>query len=92
MIALWILAVVWISTALRTRIGEARWRSLHRLAVFAWLAALAHGLMAGTDSGSPWAVFAYTASGVTVVVLLGARIVRDERVARGASSAPRAVR
>ncbi len=37
----------------RKRIGQKTWRAFHYLAYVAFLLALVHGLMAGSDSGSP---------------------------------------
>lgn len=49
------LVVVYASFGLRKRIGTARWRSLHRLSFAVFAAAAAHGILAGTDTGAPWA-------------------------------------
>jgi predicted ferric reductase len=84
-LALIVLVATWVTTLMRARIGQGRWRALHRLAIVSYLAALGHGVLDGTDAGAPWAVFVYLASGVAVAVLLAARIAR-----RRAERAPRA--
>jgi sulfoxide reductase heme-binding subunit YedZ len=53
-IAGWGLALLGLSYYARRRIGAARWRSLHRLTVVAWLAGLLHALGEGTDAGQVW--------------------------------------
>ena len=37
-----------------SRIGAATWRALHALSYPAWLVAMAHGLLAGTDRSQHW--------------------------------------
>jgi sulfoxide reductase heme-binding subunit YedZ len=39
-----------------SRVGAVTWRALHALAYPAWLAAVVHGLLAGTDRGQRWVV------------------------------------
>lgn len=48
------------------------WRTVHALAYATFATSLLHGVLAGSDSGSPWAVTLYlvTATAVTAVVLL----------------------
>jgi len=38
----------------RRRIGQARWRTLHRFTALAWLLGLVHALGEGTDAGQAW--------------------------------------
>jgi methionine sulfoxide reductase heme-binding subunit len=47
--------VVYVSFPLRKRIGVATWRRLHWLTYAVFAAATLHGLLAGSDSGAPWA-------------------------------------
>ena len=44
-----------LSFPLRKRIGARAWRKLHWASYALFLAATAHGLAAGSDSGQPWA-------------------------------------
>ena len=76
-LALDVLVVTWISTLMRARLGRCRWRGLHRIAIAAYIAALGHGVPAGTDRGTPWAVFVFVGSGLGVGMLLPARILRS---------------
>jgi sulfoxide reductase heme-binding subunit YedZ len=50
----WALAALGLSYYARARIGQDRWRSLHRLTALAWLMGLAHTLGEGTDAGQTW--------------------------------------
>ena len=49
-----LMAVVYVSFSLRSRIGVRSWRRLHYATYGVFLLATAHGLAAGTDAGSPW--------------------------------------
>jgi DMSO/TMAO reductase YedYZ heme-binding membrane subunit len=74
-IALGLTIAVLASFYLRRRIGQKAWRQLHYVSFLAFLAATAHGLMAGTDSGAPWAFAGYVAAIAAVAFLLAYRIV-----------------
>ena len=52
----------------RRRIGQERWRRLHRFTALAWLLSLAHTLGEGTDAGQVW--FLAMIGAVTVPALL----------------------
>src|ERR671914_1608655 len=54
-----LMLLVYFSFALRKRIGMKNWRRLHWTTYGAFAGATAHGVMAGTDSGSPWALAMY---------------------------------
>jgi len=56
-----LVAAVGITTWLRPHIPHRAWRTVHYLALPAWLLASAHGLLAGTDRFDPW--FAAIAAG-----------------------------
>jgi predicted ferric reductase len=73
-VAMWMLAIVTISFYIRKQIGQKLWRFVHYSSFGAFVAAFAHGIMAGTDSGSPAALIAYGATGGLVAVLLISRI------------------
>ncbi len=51
--------LVYVSFALRKRIGQKNWRRLHWATYGIFAAATAHGLFAGTDSAAPWALGLY---------------------------------
>ena len=73
-VAFYLMAIVVGSFYLRRRIGQRAWRTLHYVTFLAFLGATAHGVMAGTDSGTPWAWWMYVGSIVAVVFLLVYRI------------------
>jgi sulfoxide reductase heme-binding subunit YedZ len=49
-----LMVLVYVSFALRRRIGTRNWRRLHWATYAIFFAATVHGLAAGTDSGKPW--------------------------------------
>ena len=53
------MVLVYISFALRKRIGVRNWRRLHYVTFAIFAAATLHGLAAGTDSSRPWAIWLY---------------------------------
>lgn len=90
-LGLYVVLIVWISTLLRTRLGQRRWRALHRLAIVAWALAMLHGVFAGSDTGTTWAVFTYVLAGLVVGMLFAARIAGSRRSpAPAAAPAPTA--
>ena len=86
-IALGLTIAVLVSFYLRRRIGQKAWRQLHYVSFLAFLAATAHGLMAGTDSGAPWAFAGYVAAVAAVTFLLAYRIVMAMAARRASAAA-----
>jgi sulfoxide reductase heme-binding subunit YedZ len=88
-IAGWALVLLGLSYYVRRHIGAARWRSLHRLTVLAWVAGLVHALGEGTDAGQVWflamiAVVVVPALALVLVRYLGP----GDRIRRPARPAP----
>jgi sulfoxide reductase heme-binding subunit YedZ len=54
-----LMVAVYVSFALRRRIGARNWRRLHWATYATFAAGTAHGLLAGSDSGEPWALGLY---------------------------------
>jgi sulfoxide reductase heme-binding subunit YedZ len=52
-ISLQLVVVVLVSTWLRSRLTQQGWLAIHRLSYVAFVAAFAHGLLAGTDFAQP---------------------------------------
>jgi sulfoxide reductase heme-binding subunit YedZ len=50
----WALVFLGLSYYARARIGQERWRRLHRWTALAWLGGVVHALGTGTDSGRVW--------------------------------------
>jgi DMSO/TMAO reductase YedYZ heme-binding membrane subunit len=57
-----LMLLVYVSFALRKRIGPKNWRRLHWATYAVFAGATIHGLAAGTDSSRPWAVALYLAA------------------------------
>jgi methionine sulfoxide reductase heme-binding subunit len=57
-----LMLIVYVSFGLRRRIGARNWRRLHWTTYGAFAGATAHGVMAGSDSSQPWALFLYLAA------------------------------
>src|SRR3954467_2654109 len=77
-VAGWALIALGLSYYVRDRIGQQRWRTMHRLTALAWAAGLAHSLGEGTDAGRTWflvatAIVALPALPTLAVRPLGAR-------------------
>jgi predicted ferric reductase len=73
-VAFYLMIVVYGSFYLRGRLGRRGWRLLHYTTLLAFVGGTLHGLMAGTDSSTSWAVWSYVGASVAVVFLLGYRI------------------
>jgi predicted ferric reductase len=73
-IGFYIFLLVTLTFYARKRLGGTRWRTIHMLSYGAFLLALAHGVMSGTDSVSSWAAWLYFVSAVSVLFLTVYRI------------------
>ncbi len=69
-VAGWSLILLGLSFYARARIGQARWRVLHRFTALAWVLGLVHSLGEGTDAGQAWFLGLTAIVAVPVVVLL----------------------
>jgi len=78
-VAFWSLLLVSLSFYAKRWISQRTWRSIHYLSFGAFLAALAHGVMAGSDSGAPWVAALYVATGVAVTALTILRAMASAR-------------
>jgi sulfoxide reductase heme-binding subunit YedZ len=67
------LAVLGLSYYARSRIGPARWRSIHRLTALFWVGGIVHSLGAGTDAGTWWFLALLVLSAGPAALLLGFR-------------------
>ena len=80
----WMMIILGLSFYARGRIGQQRWRKLHRFTALAWILGLAHSLGEGTDAGQLWFLVA------TAIVLLPAAALLVVRLSPR-RPAPRAV-
>jgi sulfoxide reductase heme-binding subunit YedZ len=67
---------VYASFSVRKRIGQRTWRRVHYVTFLAWAGAAVHGVMSGSDSSAPWALWTYVATTAAVVFLIGYRVIR----------------
>jgi methionine sulfoxide reductase heme-binding subunit len=72
-VAFWATLILGLTYYARSRIGQERWRVLHRLTTLAWMLGVAHSLGEGTDAGQAW-FLAMTA--IAVVPSLALLLVR----------------
>ena len=82
-VAGWSLILLGLSFYARARIGQARWRSLHRFTALAWVLGVVHSLGEGTDAGQAWFL------AMTAIVVLPALALLARRLA-AAPAAPAA--
>ncbi len=85
-VAGWLMLILGLSFYARGRIGQQRWRKLHRFTALAWLLGLVHSIGEGTDAGQAWflvstGVVALPAAALLVTRMSGRRPAR-EAVAR----------
>ena len=73
-IAAWLAAITTASFWMRSRIGQKRWRTLHYVTFAAYIAALWHGITAGTDTQVAPVYWTYIVSVAAVSSLLVVRI------------------
>jgi DMSO/TMAO reductase YedYZ heme-binding membrane subunit len=72
--ALYGLIIVVVSFYVRRFIGQKWWRIIHFGAFGVFVASLIHGVMAGTDSSSPWVIGLYLGTAVAVFALIALRL------------------
>ena len=77
--------MAWLAWLL-SRIGQQRWRNLHRLTALAWLAGVAHTLGEGTDAGQTWFLVMIGIVAVPALLLLLWRTSGLGRGPRGAQT------
>jgi methionine sulfoxide reductase heme-binding subunit len=80
----WMMIILGLSYYARARIGQQRWRTLHRFTALAWILGVAHSLGEGTDAGEAWFLIA------TGIVVLPAAALLVARMS-GRRAAPQAV-
>jgi methionine sulfoxide reductase heme-binding subunit len=72
-VAGWAMIALGLSYYVRDRIGQQRWKKLHRFTALAWIAGIAHSLGEGTDAGQTWFL---VATAIVVVPALALLVVR----------------
>jgi sulfoxide reductase heme-binding subunit YedZ len=89
-VAGWSLILLGLSYYARARIGQQRWRKLHRFTALAWVLGMAHSLGEGTDAGQLWFLAMVAIVAVPALVLLLGRLARVERAGDRPSARPSA--
>jgi sulfoxide reductase heme-binding subunit YedZ len=75
-VAGWGIVLLGLSYYARRRIGQRRWRSLHRFTALVWVLGLVHAFAEGSDAGQWWFVALIGIAAAPAVVLLGFRILQ----------------
>jgi sulfoxide reductase heme-binding subunit YedZ len=73
-IGLYALAMVVFSSWARRFLAFGAWRALHYLSLVAFVALTLHGILAGTDTTTPWMLAIYVTSALAVAALLALRL------------------
>jgi sulfoxide reductase heme-binding subunit YedZ len=73
-IAGWAMIILGLSYYARRRIGQKRWRAMHRFTSVAWLAGLVHAIGLGTDVGLIWFVVLIGVTALPAATLLLMRV------------------
>jgi predicted ferric reductase len=68
-----LLAALALTNHYRKELSYSFWRRAHYLSFAVWLLALVHGIVAGTDRASPWALALYVGSASVVAGLSASR-------------------
>jgi sulfoxide reductase heme-binding subunit YedZ len=69
----WGLIILGLAFYARRRIGQQRFRMMHRFTALAWIGGLAHSLGEGTDAGQLWFLALIAATTLPAAVLLTVR-------------------
>jgi sulfoxide reductase heme-binding subunit YedZ len=80
-VAGWAMVALGLSYYVRDRIGQQRWRRLHRFTALAWILGIVHTLGEGTDAGQTWFLAMSAIVVAPALVLLTARLVTPARPA-----------
>ena len=83
-IAGWGMIVLGLSYYARKRIGNRRWKTIHRFTALAWLLGLVHTFAEGSDAGKPWFIALILVTAAPALVLLMIRHARPGSPARQA--------
>ena len=81
-VAGWMMIILGLSFYARARIGQKRWRKLHRFMALAWILGLVHSLGEGTDAGTAWFLVATGLVAIPAAALLVVRMSGPRTTAR----------
>ena len=71
------MVLIAVSFYFKRFIGQRAWRAIHFGSFGVFVSVLAHGVMAGSDTGESWTVGLYTGTAVAVVLLLLIRVAQQ---------------
>ena len=74
-VALYFMIILLLTSEFRAKLSQRAWRRTHYLSFLAYAAFVAHGFMAGSDSGELWVRGMYIVSSTSVLLLVAIRIV-----------------
>ena len=87
-IALWLVAIVQVSSLPRLRVARRAWRRIHLLSYPAWCLAALHGVQAGTDAAAPLVRLLVAAMVTAVSFVVIGRVLQLGRGRRPTSPTP----
>lgn len=73
-LAAWAMIALGLSYYVRGRIGQQRWRALHRFSALAWALGVAHSLGEGADAGQAWFLAMTAVVAIPALLLLVGRL------------------
>lgn len=91
-VGLYLMGVIGLSFYVRPLIGRAGWRLIHSLSFATFGLALLHGVMSGSDTGTPWAQAIYWLSGGSLLFLTIYRVLASVVKRAPAEAAPAGAR
>ena len=87
-VSMYAVVIIMVSSWSRSKMSTRLWRSIHLLAVPAFVLALLHGVFAGTDTQRPWMIALYGTTGILTFFLVIVRgLTADYRQPRPAAPA-----
>jgi methionine sulfoxide reductase heme-binding subunit len=75
-VAGWGMILLGLSYYLRRKIGQRRWRSIHRFTALMWVLGLVHAFAEGSDSGQLWFIAMIVITAAPAAVLLVTRLLQ----------------
>ena len=77
--SLYLSAVLILSSYFKSAIGHRTWRAIHYAGFLGWIAAMLHGVTAGSDTGVVWMQYLYLGSFSVVLFLTAFRVLAPSR-------------
>jgi hypothetical protein len=86
-VSLYGLVVVAGSFYIKRWIGQRTWRAIHFASLGVFVSSLVHGMLAGSDTGSPFMIGLYLGSAIVVFSLIAHRLTGEATVAKAPARA-----